>query len=255
MAEEMDRENFRSYKQQLMSEDSGLIPEENDTPDVQELEYSHEYFEKFNKMLEELDKEDQDEQNYWYRAFVEDVNKKASNLDTNEYFSVLGLCSTIAQCNKSIVPTAIENLARFLATPEYNLGLWVQTDTTTPEGSAKEILRDIHDNLEQTVEERIIQFATQKEWEEFLTKELGEQEVVFLKSRPAFTELLRWDWNNQELLRVLFGNRFAFVEMDEESGAVRNVDPWLLNARGLVVVFFIRERNKEIEAIEQLGGG
>ena len=44
MAEEMDRENFRSYKQQLMSEDSGLIPEENDTPDVPELEYSQEVY-------------------------------------------------------------------------------------------------------------------------------------------------------------------------------------------------------------------
>lgn len=208
---------------------------------------AEEYSKPIQEMVDILTDEQKEEEKYLYRIFVEDTNLKASDYDTNEYFVALEECDSISSCNRSIIPSAIENLSRFLGTWNNHLALWKQTDIPTAEGSAIEILRDVHDNLEQEAEggaiaDQLTMFQTQEEWKEYLTDMLGDAEVVFLKRRPIITQLLHWSWTWEQLLRVLFGNGYRFVSVDPDSGLVGEADPLVLQGDGLHIVVTLWEK-------------
>lgn len=207
------------------------------------------HFDRFNEMIEFMQQVAAEEKNYLYRAFVEDENRRPEDWYMKDYYVALGQCPNLQRCNRSVLPAAIENLSRFLAgtdsydNRDYIRGLWEQTDVAAATtGSATELLRDIHDNLEQDVDERVIRFEFASEWEEFLKEALGDREVPFLKERPNDTSWVKQEWTYEQLLQFMFGNQFRFVNIDMDTGTVHDMNPATTRLTGFQVVFTVWDR-------------
>ena len=197
MAEEMDRENFRSYKQDLMAEDSELLPEENDVPDIQE-ELGGEFV------------------TPTYTPMIFQPTVLITTGGETRY-KVLDMCESLPEVNALLGVEAARALVRLLNLKQQGYRLFLadaKPVVSTKGNSAKEKLKQIHEDTH--VKELVLEEGIT--WEMFFE--------AYMKLAPEFfseaiqeTGVIHWIWSLADLADFVLDGKYELhgeVVGDEE---------------------------------------
>ena len=181
-----------------------------DPEDISQVseEKTLELSERFSQVMDQLETENKENQNYDFVVFLEQKDE-----DGEISYHSSSLFASVEELNKNLIPYAIDFLADFLS-KNNEFGLMKQTDIIAGSNESLDTLRAIYDNMNLSDRERIFTKKRAEDWKQLLVEEMGDMEAVFLHKKPYHTDFLFAQWSVQSLLEILFGEKFVLIHVD-----------------------------------------